>query len=245
MERVAFLIEKNNQRISCLLNPDDGQDSFTVERVSGATRDTQRSLTLTRLSDNPVIFSGRGDTRMTLKLLFDVTLAGSSLKTNDVRVLTSPIWQLAEYSSILGVSDELPRARFIWGQAWNIPVVVESIAERFERFTAEGYPQRSWMVIRLLRLTDEIPPADQPSLYAPQDIPESPELPASDLTWGVHELVGSGSGGESLWQIAYQNYGDPALWRLIAQANDIDNPVDLSAGTILRIPPLSVLRGNE
>ncbi len=135
--------------------------------------------------------------------------------------------------------------RFIWGRAWDIPVVVESVAERFERFTAGGTPQRSWMSLRLLRLTDEIPPADPPSLFAPADIPEPADLPAEDPNWGVHELLGGDTGGKSLWQIAANVYGDPSLWRLIARANDIDDPSSLAPGSLLRIPPLSVLRGRS
>ena len=245
MERVAFLIEKSSLRISCLLNPEDGNDSFTIERTSGADREPIQPLSRSKLADNPVVFRSRGDTRLTLRLLFDVTLAGSSIHTSDVRDLTGPIWQLAEYVQARSFQTELPRARFIWGRAWDIPVVVESVAERFERFTAEGYPQRSWMTLRLLRLSDELPPEEPPTAIEPAEIPESAELPPEDLTWGAHELIGSDTGGESLWSLAYQNYGDPALWRLLARANEIDDPSSLQAGTLLRIPPLSVLRSGK
>lgn len=250
MERAAFLIEKTNQRISCLLNPEDGEDGFTIERISGVAREPQNSLSRSSLSDNPVVFRSRGDTRLNLKLLFDITLIGSTVSTNDVRDLTRPIWQLAEYTTSGGTNQELTRVRFIWGRAWDIPVVVESVAERFERFTAGGVPQRSWMSLRLLRLTEEIPPANPPSLYTPADIPEflnerqpgASGLPAGDPSWGVHELLGGDTGGESLWQLAFDQYGDSSLWRLIARANDIDDPSSLPPGTLLRIPPLSVLR---
>ena len=250
MERVAFLIEKTNQRISCLLNPEDAEDSFTIERTSGVAREPQNSLSRTRLTDNPVVFRSRGDTRLNLKLLFDVTLTSSTVSTSDVRDLTQPIWQLAEYTTSRSTNQELPRVRFIWGRAWDIPVVVESVAERFERFTAGGVPQRSWMSLRLLRLTEEIPPANPPSVYTPADIPEFLNesqtgvsgLLTEDPSWGVHELLGGDTGGESLWQIAFDQYGDPSLWRLIARANDIDDPSGLAPGTLLRIPPVSLLR---
>jgi hypothetical protein len=244
------LIEKTNQRITCLLNPEDREDSFTIERSSGVAREPQNSLSRTRLTDNPVVFRSRGDTSLSLKLLFDVTLTGSTVSTEDVRDLTQPIWQLAEYTTSRRTNEELPRVRFIWGRAWDIPVVVESVAERFERFTAGGVPQRSWMSLRLLRLTEEIPPANPPSLYTPADIPEfsaepgsvASSLPVEDPSWGVHELLGGDTGGESLWQLAFEEYGDPSLWRLIARANDIDDPSSLAPGTLLRIPPLGVLR---
>ena len=250
MERVAFLIENTGQRISCWLNPEEGQDGLTIERNSGVAREAHHSLSRTRLSDNPVVFPSRGDTRLNLKLLFDISLAGSAERIQDVRTMTRPIWQLAEYTTARNAPQELPRVRFIWGRAWDIPVMVESVAERFERFTAGGIPQRSWMSLRLLRLSDEVPPANPPRSYSLGDIPENMnqnptepgEMVRGDASWGVHELLGGDTGGESLWQLAFNQYGDPSLWRLIARANDIDDPSSLAPGTLLRIPPLNVLR---
>jgi nucleoid-associated protein YgaU len=42
--------------------------------------------------------------------------------------------------------------------------------------------------------------------------------------------------GDSLMSIAYQEYGDSALWRAIALANDIDDPLRLPTGLELRVP---------
>lgn len=42
--------------------------------------------------------------------------------------------------------------------------------------------------------------------------------------------------GESLAKIADEEYGDPRLWRSIAEANDIDRPRFIPAGTPLKLP---------
>jgi hypothetical protein len=42
--------------------------------------------------------------------------------------------------------------------------------------------------------------------------------------------------GETLAQLATEAYGNPRLWRVIAEANDIDRPRFLTSGTSLRIP---------
>jgi nucleoid-associated protein YgaU len=43
-------------------------------------------------------------------------------------------------------------------------------------------------------------------------------------------------GGERIDQIAAEMYGDPALWRWIAEFNHLPDPLQLPAGTLLRIP---------
>lgn len=242
MERVAFLIENTNTRISCLLNPADWQDGFVMERRSGAARLEDGALTNTDASDSPVVYRNRGDTRLNLKLMFDVSLAGSSIQVSDVRELTRPLWEMAEYITQRRRYAELPRVRFIWGRAWNIPVVVDAVAERFERFTPQGVPQRSWMSLRLLRTSEAAVPEQPPARISNSEQSHLVEsLPEQDHTWGVHEVLGGGVLGERLDQLAARYYGDPSLWRVIAAANNIADPSAIPAGTLLRIPPPALL----
>ncbi|MBW7882848.1 MAG: hypothetical protein H3C34_09450 [Caldilineaceae bacterium] len=48
--------------------------------------------------------------------------------------------------------------------------------------------------------------------------------------------------GERLDQIAYRYYGDPRYWRLLALFNNLDDPLHIPPGRLLRIPPASILR---
>ena len=43
--------------------------------------------------------------------------------------------------------------------------------------------------------------------------------------------------GETLCHIAARQFNDPSQWRLIADANDLDNPRILAPGQVLVIPP--------
>lgn len=43
--------------------------------------------------------------------------------------------------------------------------------------------------------------------------------------------------GDNLWKIAEKLWGDPHLFRLIAEENDLKNPSIIPVGKILRIPP--------
>jgi hypothetical protein len=62
---------------------------------------------------------------------------------------------------------------------------------------------------------------------------------------GQGSEAGQGSGGgratQRLDEIAATHYGNPAWWRLIAVFNNIDNPSDIPAGSVLNIPPDSAL----
>ena len=42
--------------------------------------------------------------------------------------------------------------------------------------------------------------------------------------------------GDTLGWIAYKEYGQTGLWRLIAEANDLDGVRELRPGTVLLIP---------
>ena len=47
-----------------------------------------------------------------------------------------------------------------------------------------------------------------------------------------------GPDGDSLQSIAHHTYGDPNRWRMVAEANGIDNPLHLRRGTPLNLPRL-------
>jgi nucleoid-associated protein YgaU len=51
----------------------------------------------------------------------------------------------------------------------------------------------------------------------------------------------TGGAGERLDEIAAKTYGDPALWRLVASFNNLDDPSSVPPGTVLQLPPPSAL----
>lgn len=152
MERVTFLVEDTHERITALLNP-----SSVVSRRSAVVRE-RRSLPVGSTSgffDHGPVVTGGGITEMELDLLFDTSLAGSNIATEDVRALTEPLWRLAEARADAGTSLlQLPRLRLIWGKAWNVPAVVVDLAERLEHFDASGSARRSWLRLRLRRVPE-------------------------------------------------------------------------------------------
>lgn len=248
MERVAFLVEATNERLRCLLNP----ATLVMRRRAGLRprRALSGPVTGAGLSDDPLLYTGGGRTVLELDLLFDVTLPGSSIQSDDVRDLTLPLWQLAENTGRQRRYGQPPQVRFIWGKSWNIPGVIEAVAERFESFTRNGVARRSWLRLRLLRVNDAVENIDRQPSFSLERLPNTAALANADESWGAHQMLGSlgqaGEGtmsGDRLDQVAHQVYGDASYWRLLARANDVDDPARIPAGTLLRVPPLSILGG--
>lgn len=235
MERVSFLLDdRRDERISALLNP----ESLVIRRRAGVRSrgSTTGRLTGLGLADDALLFTGGGRTELELDLLFDTSLAGSSVESDDVRQLTQPLWRLAENHHDAEGRARPHAVRFVWGKAWNIPGVVTSVAEKLERFSAAGVPSRSWLRLRFLRLAE--PPAE-PAVYdQPSPLPPSALVPTSGETSQSHRLLGDGAGGgERLDQVAQRFYGHSSFWRLVARANRaVGNPLRLPPNTVLDIP---------
>jgi hypothetical protein len=240
VDRVAFLVEDSKERLGCMLNP----ETLELRRRAGlAQRDAGRAGT-GATGDDALLATGGGLTELRLDLLFDVQLAGSSIASTDVRDLTGPLWRLAENRTAGPGHGRVPRVRFIWGKHWNIPGVVAAVAERLDRFSSAGAPQRSWLRLRLLRVEDaSTPPVAQapPVLPDPESPPPGPAisspLPAAAA---MHVVLGAGDGdgrgSERLDAIAQRMYGDPTVWRTLAAANRIDDPLRLPTGLQLHLP---------
>lgn len=241
MERVAFLVEETGERLSCLLNP----ESVIVRRTAGIRPRyaSGGAVAGERLSDDPLLYSGGGRTEVLLDLLFDISLPGSSIQTEDVRDLTRPLWNLAENDALRDAYGRPPAIRFVWGKAWNIPAVVTAVAERLERFSTTGVPGRSWLRMKLLRRAEA--QRDQATITAPlhaedfgaEGTPTVEGGSAAGREVRFHRILGGGATGpgERIDQIAAHYYRTPN-WRPIAIASDISNPLDLPQNILLRVP---------
>jgi hypothetical protein len=241
MNRVTFLLE-TGERLGCLLNP----ESLSIRRLAGIRprQSLGGGLTGVGLADDVLLQTGGGTTELQLELLFDVTIAGSSISTEDVRDLTAPLWELAE--NRVGQEGRLqsPVVRFVWGKSWNIPGVIVAVSERLEFFTPGGTPQRSWLRMRMLRVLS--PQGQQPTALSSQSLSsQALRVVNSGTSFATdqvqnYEVVGQGDRPDA---IAARYYNSPSLWRIILSYNNIDDPLHLAAGTQLQIPPRSALEG--
>lgn len=247
MERVTFLVEATGQRLGCLLNP----ATLTSTRRAGVrTRaGAAGSIAGRGLSDDPLIDVGGGVTELELDLLFDVGVAGSTVVSNDVRDLTRPLWDLAE-THARPEGGRPPVVQFFWGKREGFAGVVLAVAERLERFDAEGVAGRSWLRMRLRRMARPSGPRDARHTDPLDGIRTS----ARDASSGDGSVVmGPLAGGTArvgddatpavpgvsrLDAVAALQFGDASLWRWIAEVNDLDDPARVDPDTRLRLPAL-------
>jgi hypothetical protein len=251
MERVAFVDEQSGARYDCLLNP----EHLEVTRTAGLrpAGDASGRLTGAGLADDPLHLTGGGRTELRLDLLFDVELVTTPGASPDVRALTRPLWQLAENSATEHGSVRPPLVRFVWGKSWNVPGIVAAVAERFDRFDATGVPQRSWLRMRFVRVAESAAEAqaeldamvaEAQAARAQQALATLP--PGTDPTSAVVAVGQGGPPGADPADLppvrfdllATDGLGSPFLWRLLADYNDVADPLRVAPGTVLAVPPV-------
>lgn len=192
------------------------------------------------LADDPLLFTGGGRTELVLDLVFDVGLMESAAAPEDVRSITSRLWQLAENSVQERGSVRPPLVRFVWGKAWNLPGVIVAIAERFDAFGDAGAPRRSWLRLKLSRVAESASSAAQSfdaELAASAQI--APVQSDQDAVQAIGDGdSGPGYGGVRFDLLATNSLGNPQRWRMLAEHNRIANPMEVAPGAVLSVPPL-------
>jgi nucleoid-associated protein YgaU len=194
--------------------------------------------------DSPVLQYVRGSAEtLSIDLFFDSTDEGMGDTAAGVTEKVDQFYQLVKQNPD---THATPRLRFSWGQpvagatsvgaldpaaeASNAPFwftcVVESIERRYVLFSPQGVPLRARLSVRMR----EYKTVEQMVAH----------LHSADHThWHVLKRR------ERLDQISSNAYSTPSEWRRIAEENTIENPLRLTPGTILKIPPIksaSVIR---
>lgn len=112
-----------------------------------------------------------------------------------------------------------PFVLFGWGRTTSFTACVTSVTAEYKMFSPEGTCTRASGTLVL----EEIPTEQR------RQNPTSGGVAARR----THTVVE----GDSLTSIAYREYGRPDMWRLLAEANDVDDPRRLLVGRRLMVPP--------
>jgi hypothetical protein len=176
--------------------------------------------------DAPVLQFSRGEARtLSLELLLDTYTYGSG---EDVRSEYT-----AKLQSFLMVDGELhapPPCKVVWGSLEFVGVL-EDMRKRYVLFQDDGTPVR-------VRVT----------LSFKEYISVSEQLAATQRASPDRRKLHRLKAGESLWQLAYEAYGDPRQWRLLAEHNDLEDARELPPGRQIEIPilnPVSPISAHE
>jgi len=169
-------------------------------------------------------FTGSQPRSLSLELFFDAT----DSKTGDVSKQVEALFEcLVPLPSTLSKQKPSPPfVRFCWGDKVHFTAYLKSVNAKYTLFRPDGTPIRATASVTL----EEIP-SD-----AGKQNPTSGGL----ASLRGHTVVA----GDSLASIAYREYGAPAHWRALAEANGIDDPLRLRPGARLLVPSAEEVIGN-
>jgi hypothetical protein len=215
------------EKLTITLLPTEGEP---LEPISVLFNPTSYSITKTVLWEGqrsvghnaPLLtFGGGGSRELSLELFYDVTEPVAEQRIDDVRDLTNKLVALARIKPDL---ERPPVISISWGDGsqgkFNFPFVgvITSLTQNFTLFSSAGKPLRATISLKVLEFLD----------WMKDELETDPEL--------TTRLV---KRGDSLSSIAYEVYRDPTRWRVIAEANRIDDPRHLTIGLRLEIPKMS------
>ncbi len=187
---------------------------FNPEEYSRSKENSWKTTPGQRADAAGTRFAGGTPGWLSLQLFFDVLETGE-----DVRKYTGQLWEMAkECESRAQGGLKPPVCLFQWGPDESFLSVIVSLNIRFTLFREDGTPVRAVAAVIFQELEPERPA-----------IRDGGAIRYSSRSRVVREK-------DTLSQIASEEYGDPSRWRVIAEANDIENPLLLTPGRILAIP---------
>jgi hypothetical protein len=203
--------------------------SYNPERYT-VTKSVQFAEVTIPGLESPVQQFVRGQAeKVTFELHFDTTAHGMLDDVKDVRTETAAIYDLLK---VRKKTHAPPRCKLTWGKGQifsfgagiNPWCVLESVSEEFTLFSPGGVPLRA-------KLTVTFREAWTVEEQIAEIAKHSPE----------RTKVKTLATGKTLSHLAAEEYGDPGLWRPIAEdpANNIDNPRAVAPGTVLQVPRLT------
>jgi nucleoid-associated protein YgaU len=212
----AFLKIEGGDEIHCMFNPAE----LTISKSNTWNGGEAKGKNAPEL-----VFQAGQSATMTMSLTFDTTRDGTA-----VTVHTTKLLNLMKVNPALRGADRSrnkarpPWVEFVWGPTSSFKAIVERLQIKFTYFASDGKPLRAKAEVSLKQWHDE----DHLPLQNPTS--STPSLHT------VHQL----RPGETLDRVAARHYGDATRWRLIAEANDILDPLQLPKGGMLAIPEQGV-----
>jgi hypothetical protein len=166
-------------------------------------------------------YAGIEPAQVQMELLLDTWVSpGDDVSKKDITAQVGMLldWLKPTAKSLHKKKPQPPVLAFTWGStlSWFFGYL-KSLSVKYTMFRPDGTPTRATATISL------------------EEVPHGAERqnPTSGGVTGHRTRVTTA--GDSLQSIAHQEYGNPGMWRKLAELNGIDDPLRVAAGTTLFI----------
>jgi nucleoid-associated protein YgaU len=211
LEKAFIALKDGSEQLTCAFNPRE----YTI-----ATSATWHKTPAKGAKSAPKPeFVGANPRSMQMELFFDAWEAGGDVSK---AVDTLIGWTKPTPKSLSDNKPNPPIVVFHWGTKAFFDAYLKQVSAKYTLFLQDGTPVRASVGVGL----EEVP------AEPPKQNPSSGGMPGQRT-----HLVSS---ADTLHSVAYAEYGDASLWRGLADANGIDDPLRLMPGTTLLIPPATV-----
>ena len=215
--------DKTKPVLECLFNPTEY--SFGMSNHWTPKRANLKEMSLME-------YTGGDNSTLNLELFFDAVephkMNGKTV--TDVRDYVNKLQEFMTPSVAVAKAGKdakhkrPPYLLFQWGAHYSFKSVMKDMSVRYTLFSENGDPIRCTATVSLLSVesdSEDNQPGTNPTSYSEGGHKRREVMPHDTLAL-----------------ISYQEYGTPNRWRHIAEANGMDDPLDLRPGQVLAIPPL-------
>jgi len=198
----------DGNRIRVLFNPNE----YSIERSN-----TYKATAILGLSGPLFHFINGEADQLSMELFLDDYTDPDDVDGKSVKE------RIDEMAALLEIDRDLhapPPVRFVWGSL-SFKAIIEKLSRKVTLFRPDGTPARATLSVSFKEYKT-----------LPELIREVP-LQSADKS-KRRQIVGM----DSVWALAAREYGDAALWKVIAERNDLDDPREIEPGDWLTVPPL-------
>lgn len=212
----ALLLVETGEKIVVQFNPNEYKVTNSVKYSDHTIPGSDKTISQFISGESPVL---------TMEFLFDTYKYATPLIPVETGTdVTEKTRKIVELTHIKGSLHRPPIVTFIWGSV-SFRGIITNVSQQFLMFLPGGKPVRAKLEVTFKAVNDDFSMMKSP-------------LESPDRT--KYKTV---SEGEYLWNYANEEYDSPDMWRVIAKANGIMNPLDIRPGQMLKIPALR--RGEE
>lgn len=209
LSKVNITNVDNKETVKALFNPKE----YSISKSTNWTSYNQKGR------DMPEAHFDSGERReLSMELFFDTY---SSKDKENVKEYVKKIEKLM----LMDVEKHRPPIVLVsWGKnALNFQCVLEQMEQRYTMFLEDGTPVRAMVNVTFREI----------DLKGKSGIAAEGEKQSPD-----HTKAKVFKAGDTLQSWSAFEYDDPALWKILAEHNNIEDPLNISPGTVLEVPPL-------